>query len=163
MSTRGIFTVLCAIGAAVGSYFGEPFAKDNADATMIIITVLTVFAGFLIAVLGILGDPAFLPDGTWRAAEGKIQQLEDRLIRHTWLLVVYLVSIAALFLGVLLNKDSAIDEAVKGWFVQIYLFCGIFSFLLTLGLPKSILAMQMNRLERELEERRKAAGIKSDS
>jgi hypothetical protein len=155
---RPIFISICAIGAAAGSYFGQPYMRDNADATLVIITVLTVFAGFLVAIITILGDPSMVPDGSWRAAEVRRDSVEARLIAHTWLFVLYLLAIGFLFIGVLVVK-SGDANAVKMWFERVYLFLGIFAFLLTFALPWMLLKLQMSRFEAEIDRRRKAVGI----
>lgn len=67
---------------AVGSYFAAPFAYDNREAVGIFVTVYSVFAGFLVAVIAILGDPALLPSGSWQKAENHREAIENRLIRH---------------------------------------------------------------------------------
>ena len=43
--------------------------NDNSDAKTTIVTVLTVLAGFMIAIITVLGDPASIPDGSWRMVE----------------------------------------------------------------------------------------------
>jgi len=95
------FILLCALVAAAAAYFGQPLAHDNSDAILIIITVLTVFAGFLVAIIAILGDPAMLPGGSWRAAEGSRGQVYARVVTHTWLFRLYLLAIALLFADVI--------------------------------------------------------------
>ena len=154
------FLLFCFVGGGMGAYFGEPFAHENADVTLIIITVLTVFAGFLVAIISILGDPSLIPNGSWRTAEGHRKNIEDRLIKHTYLFVFYLIGIAMLFIGSMLVKSPDVIDGVKIWIIRAYLFTGITAFLLTLGLPSSIFALQMKRLDAEIEARRNAAGIK---
>lgn len=94
---RLLFIVVCAAGAAAGAYFGQPYVGGNSDAIMIIITVLSVFAGFLVAIVTILGDPSMIPDGTWRTAEVRRGGIEASLIRHSYLFIVYLLAIGLLF------------------------------------------------------------------
>src|SRR5436190_23253951 len=115
--TRTIFFLVCAILAAVASYFAQPYMIGNADAILIIITVLTVFAGFLVAIITIIGDPAMVPEGSWRKAELKRDEVENRLYRQSWLFVIYLVAIGFLFIGALLHKAGSGPylEIVKVW------------------------------------------------
>jgi pilus assembly protein TadC len=102
-----------------------------------------------------------VPDGTWRIAEARRGGVEASLIRHSWLFITYLLAIGFLFVGVILNSSAATDS-VKLWFERLYLFLGIFSFLLTFALPGMLLKMQIARLDAEIQRRRHAAGIKDD-
>ncbi|MBG6158234.1 putative membrane protein [Labrenzia sp. EL_159] len=158
---RLLFIFLCAIGAAIGAYFGQPLVGGNSEAITIIITVLSVFAGFLVAIVTILGDPAMIPGGTWRKAEVRRDGVEASLIRHSWLFVVYLLAIGFLFSGVLLST-APVSDCVKLWFERFYLFLGIFAFFLTFALPSMLYKVQMGRLDAEIERRRQKAGIKDD-
>lgn len=151
---RVIAYIVCAMLAAVGAYYAEPYVKDNSDAILILTTVFTVFAGFLVAIITILGDPAMIPDGPWRVAESRRDTIEARLIVHVWLFVIYLLAIALLFIGVVIRKACAVPDDVKVWVDRIYLFVGIFSFLLTFGLAKSLLTFQVARIDAEIKRRR---------
>jgi len=151
---------ICAAVSAAGAYYAEPFVKENPDAILILTTVFTVFAGFLVAIITILGDPALIPEGSWRVAEGRRDKIESQLIAHVWLFVIYLLAIALLFAGVVVRKAPAVPEDVKVWINRIYLFVGIFSFLLTFGLAKSLLVFQLSRVEAEIKRRRVRDGIK---
>ena len=81
----------------MGAYFGQPYVRDNADAVLIIITVLTVFAGFLVAIITILGDPSDDPGGQLAGRRIRRDNTEARLITHKWLFLVYLIAIGLLF------------------------------------------------------------------
>lgn len=159
-----LFYGVCFAVGAVGAYYGQPYVRDNADAVLIIITVFSVFAGFLVAIITILGDPAMIPQGTWRTVEVRRQNVEHRIIRHIFLFIIYLVTIAILFAGSLIKKvpDEIISEIWKIWIDRSYLFLAISSFLMTLALPASLLKVQMGRLDTEIE-RRQATGDKGQS
>jgi len=51
------------------SYLGQPFIHGNQDAVNIIVTVFSILAGFLVAVITLVGDPKSLPSGSCRAWE----------------------------------------------------------------------------------------------
>lgn len=159
---RAFLIGLCLVGAGVGAYLGEPYVHENPDAVLIIITVTTVFAGFLVAIIAVLGDPALIPDGSWRAAEMRRDRVEKRLITHVWLFTFYLITIGLLFVGVLLNKtpNSVVTMTWKVWIERAYLFFGIASFLFTFGLPAALWKIQLARFDAEIERRRKRDGIK---
>jgi hypothetical protein len=137
---------------------------ENADAVLIIITVMTVFAGFLVAIIAILGDPAMIPSGSWRIAEGRRDNIEARLTHHVWLFVFYLIAIGLLFTGALLNKapDSVVSLVWKVWIERLYLFFGVSSFLFTFALPNALHKFQLSRIDTEIERRRREDGIPPD-
>jgi|SRR5579871_1802300 len=157
---RAIFIFACLACSAVGAYYGQPLVRDNLDAVLVIITVMTVFAGFLVAIITILGDPGLIPEGSWRVAETRRDNLERRLIAHLWLFVWYLIAIGLLFVGVLLNKATGVPCGVKVWVERLYLFFGTTSFLFTFGLPRALWKLQLGRIDAEIERRRKSVGIK---
>ena len=142
------------------AYYGEQFVKGNSDAILILVTVITVFAGFLVAIIAVLGDPALIPAGSWRLAETRRARIEADLIRHTWLFVFYLVSIGMLFVGAVAKGAPIVPDSVKIWITRAYLFFGLSSFLFTFGLAGSLLNYQMARYDAEIDRRRKEAGIK---
>lgn len=132
----------------------------NSDAVLVIITVMTVFAGFLVAIIAIIGDPALIPEGSWRVAENRRDNIEKRLIAQLWLFVWYLLTIGLLFVGVLLDKSKTVPEDARLWIERSYLFFGTSSFLFTFGLPKALWKYQMARIEAEISRRRKDVGLK---
>jgi hypothetical protein len=157
---RIIFILTCAVGGIAAAHYGQPYVGGNVDATLIIITVLSIFAGFLVAIITVIGDPALIPVGSWRTVEARRDSIEGQLIRHAWLFVLYLLGIAFLFIGSVIHKAPHVSMDLKIWIERSYLFLGTFSFLLTFGLQWSILKLQLKRLDVETEKRRRAEGIK---
>jgi lysylphosphatidylglycerol synthetase-like protein (DUF2156 family) len=160
---RPIFIGVCAIIGAIGAYYWQPYIDPNSDAVLIVITVFTVFAGFLVAIIAILGDPALLPEGSWRAAEVRRDTVERRLIWHSWLFTAYLITIALLFIGVVLSKAQLYPNHlwIKDWVERGYLFVGITSFLFSFALPWTMMTIQRRRVDAEIERRRQQVGIGS--
>ncbi len=156
---RAVFIISCAVVALITAPFVQPFVHHNADLILIIITVFTVFAGFLVGVITILGDPSLLPEGSWRVAELRRDSVERRLITHAWLFILYLLTIGFLFVGVILQAALDDHNLVKIWIERIYLFFGVFSFLLTFGLPFALIRLQRARVDAEIERRRVRDGI----
>jgi hypothetical protein len=158
---RSIFLFVCIGTSVAAAFYGQPLAHENTDAITIIITVMTVFAGFLVAIIAILGDPAMMPAGSWRAAENSHPAIYGRVATYTWLFQLYLIAIAFLFAGALLQKapDSAVSHVWKVWIERLYVFFGVLSFLLTTALPGALGKLQLRRAEAEIERRRQDAGI----
>ncbi len=161
---RVIFFVLCLALSAAAAYYGEPYIHNNPDAVLVLVTVFTVFAGFLVGVITVVGDPALLPGGSWRLAEVRRDSIEARLVNHIWLFRLYLIAIGLLFATVIVHKapDEIVSECVKLWIGRLCLFMGVLSFLLTFGLPGSLLKLQMARIDAEIRRRRREVGIQDD-
>lgn len=156
---RAILILLCALSGAVGAYFAQPLAHGNQDAVTVMITATTVFGGFLVAIIAVIGDPALIPDGSWKVAEMRRDGIEHKLIAHSWLFVLYLVTIGLLFIAVLLKEAGPELAKWCTWIERAYLFFGITSFLLTFGLPGALLRLQLARIEAVIEQRRQRAGL----
>lgn len=157
---RGLLIGACLISSSIAAYYGQPLMHENTDAVLIIITVMTVFAGFLVAIIAIIGDPGLIPDGSWRVAENRRDSIEKRLITYLWLFVFYLIAIGLLFVGTLINsKESQVAIEWKIWIERAYLFFGTASFLFTFGLPKALWQFQMARIEAEIQRRRTKSGL----
>jgi amino acid transporter len=156
---RWLFIAACVLASGASSYYGQPFLKDNPDAILILITTFTVFAGFLIAIIAIIGDPVLIRDGSWRVAEGGRDKMEQRLVWHIALFILYLITIGLLFAGSLLAKAFSHEDLWNVWVQRVYLFFGVTSFLFTFALPSMLMAMQRERYDAEIERRRKKEKI----
>lgn len=156
---RPIFISTCAICGIISAYFAQPYVHDDSDATVVIVTTLTVLAGFMIAIITVLGDPAFVPDGSWRTVAGEWGKIERKIIRHAWLFILYLLAIGFLFAGTIFRKacDGPILDFIKVWVDYGYVFLAVTSFLLSFSLPFSLMEIQRQRLTLEQERRRAQA------
>jgi len=133
------------------AYFGQPYIHDNSQAIGVMVTVFSVLAGFLIAIIAIVGDPALLPPGTWRAAEIERSQVKQRLARHKWLFVTYLLTLGVIFLSLLIEQHF---PTFSLWLERVFLFLGTFAFILSLRLPSALMRAQMDRIDMVIEHRR---------
>jgi hypothetical protein len=103
-----------------------------------------------------------IPDGSWRIAESRRDNIERRLRTHVWLFVTYLLTIGLLFAGVLVQGAFDEHHFVRVWIERLYLFFGVFSFLLSFALPISLMTLQRARVDAEIERRRARDGIGAD-
>jgi hypothetical protein len=159
---RTLGILLCALIGGISAYYVQPCIGDNTDVVLIVVTIFSVFAGFLIATITIIGDPIMIHEGSWRVAEAGRDNMSARLVGHIGLLFLYLITLGLLFVGVVLEKVLDPHNKWKMFVEWAYLFFGITSFLLTFALPISLLHMQQARYDAEIARRRRDAGIKSD-
>lgn len=150
-----------AIAGAIGAYYAEPYVGEDSDIITIVVTIFSVFSGFLIATIAIIGDPRMIHEGSWRVPEATREKIQRRLSWHVSLLFIYLLTLAFLFSGVILKKalpsNNIFNQLVEGS----YLFFGITGFLLTFALPLALRKMQQEMYDAEIERRRAREGIKS--
>jgi MFS family permease len=156
---RLVFIICSAALAAIAAWYGQPYVHHNSDFVVIVVTVFTVFAGFLIAIITILGDPSMIPDGSWRIAEARRDNIEKRLLTHSYLFILYLITIGFLFAGVLIQGAFTEHDSIRVWIERVYLFLGVFSFILSFGLPISLMKLQRARVDAEIERRRQLEGV----
>ncbi len=146
--------------SGLGSYFGQPLIHGNDEAINIIVTVFSILAGFLVAIMAIIGDPASLPSGGWRIARLGSDIIYTRLVRQKWLFILYLGALVTIFISTLI-KDQ-IPFSVEKWIERIYLLISINAILLSFKLPSALLQLHQERIEHEIKSRREAEGIKED-
>jgi hypothetical protein len=142
------------------AWFAQPFVHENDQAINVIVTVFSVLAGFLVAIIAIVGDPILLPPGTWRAAEMERTKVNDRLIRHKWLFILYLLTLGVIFLAFLFKEE---DPSLIVWFERLFLFLGTVAFVLSMRLPGALMQVQRERIDAVIEYRRRADNIDNSS
>lgn len=151
-----ISLLIVAVGVGViAAIWGQPLIHDKPDAIQLLVTIFSILAGFLVAIIALLGDP-FLPSGTWRAKEYSRPKIRHRLTRHKYLFYCYLLVLALIFCSILLHDDQS--EWVE-WLERAYLFFAAFAYVMSLSLPLSLSRLQEERLEKLIEESRREAGI----
>lgn len=153
------FGIAVLLWSCIGSYYGQPLIHGNQDAINIIVTMFSILAGFLVAIITLVGDPKSLPSGNWQKAQLGYTRTYNRLVRHKWLFKLYLTTLALVFLSVLL-KDKLQDYQLI--IERIYLALALAAFVFSLRLPSTLMIIQQERIEHEINERRKQEGIEED-
>ncbi|MDD5272178.1 MAG: hypothetical protein PHU14_05615 [Methylovulum sp.] len=150
------YAVAVVLLGAIGAYFAKPLMINNQDAINVIVTVFSILAGFLVAIITLIGDPKSLPSGSWQIAELARDLTYSRLKRQKWLFYIYLTALALIFLSMLLKaKFAAINDIIE----YCYLFFSVVAFILSFKLPSMLMDLQKERIEQEITERRRAENI----
>lgn len=149
-----IFSITC---GAAASYYGQPYIHNNDKAINIIVTVFSILAGFLVAIMTLLGDPGGYTTRTWRFFELKKSTVFNKLVRQKWLFVTYLITLGLIFISSMVEKRFP-QAAV--YLEYGYLGVAITAFMLSLKLPSSLMNIQLSRHDELIEAKRKASGIK---
>lgn len=152
---RSLVIVISVIGGVVGFVYGQPLIHGNSNAVNIIVTVFSILAGFLIAVMTIVGEHSLLP-GNWRIAELQRDTILRENIRYMALFYVYLLALGLIFTSSLIEKDF---PKTNVWIEKIYCGISFMGFLLSIGLPKTLKDIQKKRHDAVIKLRRDKAGI----
>lgn len=153
------FAIAIILYSGAGAYWGQPLIHGNDNAVNIIVTVFSVLAGFLVAVITIIGDPSSLPSGGWQRARLGSEVLYNRLTRHRLLFTMYLLTLLFIFIASLMRGKVVMLDI---WIERIYLFFAISAFTLSFQLPTSLMNLHKERIEHEIESRREMEGIKKE-
>ncbi|HVI24579.1 MAG TPA: hypothetical protein VM576_00055 [Xanthomonadaceae bacterium] len=145
LDARVRFGVLAAILSVLVSYRGQPYLHQHPDALNTIVTVFSILAGFLVAIISIVGDSASLGRASWRRDQYLVEGVRRRLIRHKLLFQLYLVILGLVFLLQLIGLK---DEVVI-WYERAILFLASFAFLVSLALPEQLMSERLRKVERD--------------
>lgn len=146
--------IVCGVFAAI---YGQPFIHDNDMAINVIVTSFSILAGFLVAIMTIIGDPGLFSLRSWRYAESARKNLHNRLTRQKWMFILYLFTLSLIFITSLTEKTLPI---VGMWLERLYLGTAVSAFILSFGLPSALMNIQLARHDELIEAKRKSAGIK---
>ncbi|WP_288431108.1 hypothetical protein [uncultured Agrobacterium sp.] len=146
----GLLTLLAGILAA---WQGTDLIHGNEKARDIIVTVFSILAGFLIAIMTLLGDQSNLP-GSWKIAKSRSDAIKAKLIRQKWLFHCYLITLSLIFLHALIALKY---PCLAPWLERLYFGFATSSFLFSFTLPSTLMSVQADRIDAVIEARRNAA------
>lgn len=151
------FFLSVAISAAA-AYYGQPFISGKTDAINVLVTIYSVLAGILIAIITLIGDPSVLDtDGSWRRTYLSSKLPKVRLLRLKLLFQAYLLTLLFVFLSYLVPKD--IFPILRIWTERSFVFFATFALLSSFRLPGAVVEVQRARLDKKITEQRKKDGI----
>ncbi|MCC3256149.1 hypothetical protein [Xanthomonas campestris] len=151
-SRTGLFAAIAVFSAAIG-WYGQPFIHGNEEARDVIVNVFSILAGFLITVMTLLGEPGLYRGRTWRSDAIKRSNVYQRLVRHKWLFISYLIVLALVFLTTIVTKRKPDGQQVA-CLEALYLGFATFAFIYSLMLPSRLLNLQLARFDELVESRR---------
>jgi len=154
---RSIFIGVAISVGLVAGFFGQPYIHGNERAIGVIVNVFSVLAGFLVAVMSIMGDPTGFVARNWRFAEKARPAVYSKLLRQKYLFILYLVVLSLITIESLIEKQLPRIACIME---QVYFGAAVSAFILSLGLPSALMKIQMDRHDEMIEMRRKSAGIK---
>lgn len=151
---RITFLFFAAVTSVLAGYFGQPLIHGNEEAISVIVNVFSIMAGFLVAIMTILAEPALYRGGTWRSESVRRGNVYRRLARHKWLFILYLSTLGLVFVSTLL-QGSLDNERIIIHIEQVYFGFAVFAFILSLALPSRLMKIQLERFDEYIESRKK--------
>lgn len=140
-------TAAILVSVAVG-YYCQPLVAKNKDAVNAVVTIFSILAGFLIAVITLVAEPILRQAKDWQELQLMKQTVKRKLFRQRVLFFIYLLTLGVA-LSTFLVPENQIDW--RRWLEGTFLGLATFVFLASFGLPGSLIKIQMDRYEAELD------------
>jgi hypothetical protein len=145
------YVVASLVAGVVASVWCQPLVHENKDAHDVIVVLFSILAGFLVAIMTIVGDPAIYRATAWRSHEKIRATIFARLARQKWLFYLYIATLGLLFASVLAGKRY---PSITVWSEYVYVGLAVAAFLLSLRLPAMLMQIQLDRHDEIIEEKR---------
>lgn len=142
------------VAIGLSSFIGyrfQPMVADNPNAVNTVVTIFSILAGFLIAVITFIAEPTLQQARTWDELQRMKATVHRKLVRQKLLFFFYLLTLG-IALAMFLTPPSML-ELLK-WLQTAFLGLATFVFLASFSLPGSLMKIQMERYEAALEESR---------
>lgn len=135
------------VSGVVGYYF-QPMVANNTNAVNTVVTIFSILAGFLIAVITLIAKPTLKQAKNWQKLQLMKKTVQRKLFRQKLLFFLYLIT-----LGVALSTFLVPDEhaVLRRWLEMVFLGLATFVFLASFDLPGSLMKIQMERYEAEMD------------
>lgn len=143
----GKLTVAIGVSGAAGYYF-QPMVANNTDAVNTVVTIFSILAGFLIAVITLIAEPTLKQAKNWQELQLMKQTVQRKLFRQKLLFFLYLITLGVA-LGTFLVPDAQAE--LRRWLETVFLGLATFVFLASFDLPGSLMKIQMERYEAEMD------------
>jgi len=136
-----------AISAFIGWRF-QPMVSNNPDAVNTVVTIFSILAGFLIAVITFIAEPTLQAAKNWEELQKMKETVRRKLFRQKILFFLYLLTLGiALAMYLTPLTSCMILQCLQTAFLGL----ATFVFLASFSLPGSLMKIQMDRYEAALE------------
>ncbi len=112
--------------------------------------VCATFAGFIVAILTILGDASALLPGNWRLAALQAEEIESRSTRLKFTFFCYLASSFLSIYMLAVFKECGPARYIPGFFLTSLV---IYSLIISSDLPTTLRSIQQDRISAIIEQR----------
>ncbi|MOA29679.1 hypothetical protein D3C78_1507100 [compost metagenome] len=129
----------------------QPKYHANSNALSVLVTVFSILAGFLVAVMAIVGNERALRGRNWRQDTYYLVQIRRDLKRHAVLFYLYLLVLALAFLA---SLDLGWPKSVQVGVECFLLFLACLAMLMSFSLPGQLTRRHITDLEALIKTRR---------
>ena len=136
------------VSAFVGYRF-QPMVANNTDAVNTVVTIFSILAGFLIAVITFIAEPTLKQAKNWQELQLMKDTIRRQLFRQKILFFLYLLTLG-IALAMFLTPETMTE--VLRWMQMVFLGLATFVFLASFTLPSSLMKIQLERYEAALDE-----------
>lgn len=152
-----IFFALSLLVAGVFAWKFQPRYHDNSNALTVLVTVFSILAGFLVAVMAIVSNDRALRGKNWRQDTFYLLQIRRDLRKHAALFYLYLAILALVFLASLnLGWPCIVQDGLEVFL----LFLSCLAMLWSFSLPGQLMRQHLSDLEKIIKDRRDQEDIK---
>lgn len=132
VSVRKACIFVCYVVLASGfAWYFQPRYHGNGNAMTVLVTVFSILAGFLVAVMAIVSNDRALRGKNWRQNTFYLQQIRRELRLHGLLFYLYLVVLALSFLTELnLGWPCLMQVSLERFMLFLACLAMLFSFML---------------------------------
>lgn len=128
-------------------YLFQPMVAHNTNAVNTVVTIFSILAGFLIAVIALIAEPTLKQAKNWQELQMMKRTVQRKLFRQKILFFLYLITLG-IALGTFLVPDT--QKELREWLETAFLGLATFVFLASFDLPGSLMRIQMERYEAEM-------------
>ncbi|QNN77316.1 hypothetical protein IAE60_15540 [Pseudoxanthomonas mexicana] len=147
------YLAICFVSALALAPPLQPAYHGKADAMAALVTVFTVLAGFMLAVMALAADGRNLRRKDWRQDTYFLKEIRDRLARYRMMFHLYLLVPA---LAIVTFIGPAWGEGVQRFAEGFVLFLAIFALLWSFRIPGEITSAHVRQLQAAIKEQRDA-------
>lgn len=141
-------TIAVVVSSTVGYCF-QPTIAHNTNAVNTVVTIFSILAGFLIAVITFITEPTLRQATNWQELQLMKKTIERKLFRQKALFFLYLATLGVALVMFLMPTEMIVTLK---WLQGTFLALATFVFLASFTLPGSLMRLQMERYEAALEE-----------
>lgn len=152
VSRRKVATEIISVAVALlASWLLQPWYHRSEDGTTVLVTVFSILAGFLAAVMAIVANDRVLRGRNWRQDTYYLAEIRRELLRHS---VTFYIYLAVLVLAFLTSISSTWPIWAQRWTEHGLLFFATLGIFHSFQLPKILSRKHVTAMEKEIRRRR---------
>ncbi|WIX34955.1 hypothetical protein QO259_10055 [Salinicola sp. JS01] len=137
--------------AALASWALQPWFHKSEDAVTVLVTVFSILAGFLAAVMAIVANDRVLRGRNWKQDTYYLRLIKNELLKYSVIFHIYLIT---LVLSFVVSLDDHWPTWSQFWLERGLLFSTTLGVLYSFQLPALISRKHIDAMEHQIRQRR---------